>query len=59
MDEIWLIGGAAIVGYVVAVFTWPALRSRAIGIDAEIAELKARAADLDAKLKAFGRRIGG
>lgn len=50
---------AALAGYVLSIFTWPALRARLLGAEAEIAQLRARAADLEARLRAFGRRIGG
>ena len=41
---------AAVGGYVASVFTWPALRTKVLGVEAEVASLKARVTSLTAKL---------
>lgn len=49
---VFITGAAA--GYAVCVFTWTKLRQFVLGLEGEIANLKARAAELEAKLR-FGR----
>ena len=38
-------------GYVVSIYSWPAIRSHAIGFAAEIEQLRARASALEDKIK--------
>lgn len=38
-------------GYVAAIYTWPWLRTKFIGAEAEAAKLRARAADVIAKVR--------
>ncbi len=40
-----------IAGYVMSIFTWAKLRQFALGLEGEIATLKARAGELEAKLR--------
>jgi hypothetical protein len=49
---IFFTGAAA--GYAASVFTWTQLRQFVLGLESEIVHLKARAAELEAKLR-FGR----
>lgn len=50
--SIFITGAAA--GYVLSVVTWTKLRQFVLGLEGEIANLKARAAELETKLR-FGR----
>jgi hypothetical protein len=42
---------AAAAGYVLSIFTWPRLRQAVIGIENEIADLRARARALEASVR--------
>jgi len=42
---------ATLGGYVASIFTWPWLRQAAVGIEAEIDDLRAKARDLEASLR--------
>jgi hypothetical protein len=53
---IFAIVTAAAAGYAAAIFTWPKLREWFGGLDAEISKLKARARELEDRLRA---KIGG
>jgi hypothetical protein len=56
MLDFILFAGALGAGYALAVYTWPALRAFLVGIDQELVWLRARAAELEAKLRsALGR----
>jgi hypothetical protein len=52
MPDLIVFAGAIAAGYVIAVYTWPALRTWLVGLDQELAWLKARAADVETKLRA-------
>ena len=52
MLDLILFGGAATGGYVLSIYTWPALRTFLVGMDQELAWLKARADELEARLRA-------
>jgi hypothetical protein len=57
MTDLLMFGGFLAAGYVLAIYTWPALRTVIAGAEQEIAWLKARAAELEARLRdAFGGR---
>jgi hypothetical protein len=57
MTDLLIFGGFVAAGYVLAIYTWPALRTFFAGAEQEIAWLKARAAELEAKLRdTFGGR---
>lgn len=43
---------AAAGGYVASIFTWPAIRSAVVGVEAEVASLRARAAAISAAARA-------
>jgi len=47
---------AAVVGYVAAIVTWPGVRAWVSGLEAEILNLKARAQELEQRLR---DKIGG
>jgi hypothetical protein len=46
----WIIA-ALIAGYVAAILTWPKIRTRIVGVEAEIASLREKARVLAAKIK--------
>jgi hypothetical protein len=48
----WIIA-ALIGGYVAAIFTWPKIRTRIVGAEAEIASLREKARALEARIKSF------
>jgi hypothetical protein len=52
MLDVILFGGAAAGGYVLSIYTWPALRTFLVGMDQELAWLKARADELETRLRA-------
>lgn len=57
MDDLLIFLGFVAAGYVGAIYTWPALRTFLAGAEQEIAWLKARAAELEAKVRGvFGDR---
>lgn len=43
---------AAAGGYVASVFTWPAIRTVVVGVETEVASLRARAAAISAAARA-------
>ena len=51
MDDLLLFGGFAAAGYVLAIYTWPAVRTFFAGAEQEIAWLKSRVADIENKLR--------
>ena len=51
MHDLLFFAGCLTGGYVLAIYSWPALRSWLIGIEAEIVKLDKRAADLEAYLR--------
>ena len=57
MHNLLLFGGFAAAGYVLAIYTWPAVRTFFAGAEQEIAWLKSRLAELEDKVRdMFGRR---
>ncbi len=57
MDDLLLFGGFAAAGYVLAIYTWPAVRAFLAGAEQELAWLKSRVADIEDKLRnTLGRR---
>jgi hypothetical protein len=54
MSSLMIFFTGAAAGYAVSVFTWTKLRQFALGLEGEIANLKTRAAALEAELR-FGR----
>jgi hypothetical protein len=57
MADLMIFGGGLSAGYVLAAFTWPQLRAFLIGAEQEIAQLRARAAALEASLRGvFGSK---
>ena len=50
---VFIVGAAG--GYALAVFSWPHLRTVLIGAEGELLQLKARAAVLEAKIRAAFR----
>jgi hypothetical protein len=52
MLDVIVLAGALGAGYALAIYTWPAMRAFLVGIDQELVWLKARAAELEAKLRA-------
>ena len=52
MVDLMIFCAGAAAGFVLAVHGWPALRTFMVGAEAELAELKARAAALETKLRA-------
>lgn len=55
MSLIWY-GVLIVGGYVLAIYTWPAVRTFANGVEHEIAALREKARALEAKIKAFTGR---
>jgi hypothetical protein len=39
-------------GFVLAIYTWPSVRTWFVGLEQELAWLKSRAADIEAKVRA-------
>ena len=57
MDHVLTFAGGSASGYVLAIFTWPAVRAFIAGAEAEIAWLKSRLAALEDKARdMFGSR---
>jgi hypothetical protein len=52
MIDLIFVAAAAVAGYVLATYTWPTLRTIIVGAEQELAQLKARAVELEAKLRA-------
>ena len=52
MLDAFLFGGVFAAGYAASIYTWPAVRTFVVGMDQELAWLKARADELEAKLRA-------
>jgi hypothetical protein len=52
MLTLLMFGGGATAGYVLAIQTWPAVRSAIVGAEQELAWLRSRVFDLEAKLRA-------
>jgi hypothetical protein len=52
MVDLMIFCAGAAAGLVLAVYGWPALRTFMVGAETELAELKARAAALETKLRA-------
>jgi hypothetical protein len=50
--DVLIFGCGAAAGYGLAIYTWAAVRAVLLGADQELASLKARAAALEAKLRA-------
>lgn len=44
--------GSAGAGYLLAIYTWPAVRAFVVGAEQELAWVKARAIELEAKVRA-------
>jgi hypothetical protein len=55
LSNILLFGGLAAAGYVLAIYTWPALRAWIMVFDVDIAEIRRRAG----KLESWVRRLRG
>jgi hypothetical protein len=51
MLDVFLFGGMFAAGYVLSIYTWPALRTFLVGLDQELAWLKARADEVEEKLR--------
>ena len=52
MLDAFLFGGTFVAGYVLSIYSWPAVRTFVVGLDQELAWLKARADEVEAKLRA-------
>jgi hypothetical protein len=52
MLDFLLFAGAIAGGYVLAIHTWPELRTVLVGLDQELTWLKERAAEIEARLRA-------
>ncbi len=52
MLDLLIFSGGATAGYVLAVYTWPALRTVIVGAEQGLPWLRSRASDLEAKLRA-------
>jgi hypothetical protein len=51
MTALLLAPFAIVAGYVIAIFTWPRLRQAMLGIETEIADLRAKARALETELR--------
>jgi len=51
MTTLLLAPFAIVTGYVISIFTWPRLRKAMLGIEAEIADLRAKARTLETELR--------
>ena len=51
--NLMIVIGAAAAGYVLAIYTWPAVRTFVVGAEQELALVKARAIELEAKVRAL------
>ena len=57
MDDLLLFGGFVAAGYVLAIYTWPAVRTFFAGAEQEIAWMKPRLRELENQVRdALGRR---
>jgi hypothetical protein len=57
MDHVLTFAGGLAAGYVLAIYTWPAVRAFFAGAEAEIAWLKSRLAAIEDKARdVFGSR---
>jgi hypothetical protein len=57
MFNLLVFGCGATAGYALAIYTWPALRAAVVGAEQELAWLRARATDLEVKVRAALCRI--
>lgn len=48
----WIIT-ALVAGYLAAIYTWPKVRTRLVGVETAIASLRDKARALEAKIKTF------
>jgi len=51
MNDVLVLGGFTAAGYVLAIYTWPTVRTFIAGAEQEIAWLKTRVAEIEAKLR--------
>jgi hypothetical protein len=51
MSEFFIFVAGFAAGYAASIYSWPAIRARAIGLAAEIKQLRARAVALEDKIK--------
>jgi len=51
MFDLSILIGAFASGYAISIYSWPAIRAHAIGLAAEIEQLRARARALEDKIK--------
>ena len=51
MLDLFLFGAALAFGYAAAIYTWPAVKIRINGLSAEVASLRAKAAQLENQLR--------
>ncbi len=58
MDNVLIFAGFAAGGYVLAIYTWPALRTFIAGAEQEMVWLKARLSEIEAKVRDTLRRRG-
>jgi hypothetical protein len=57
MHDLLILGAFTAAGYVLAIYTWPAVRTFFAGAEQEIAWLKSRLGELEDKVRgAFGDR---
>jgi hypothetical protein len=57
MADLLILGGFTLAGYVLAVYTWPQVRTFLVGAEQELVWLKARAAEIENKIRdALGGR---
>lgn len=59
MTELVSFAVGAAAGCAFGVWAWPALRARLVGVEAELRRLKARAAEIEAKLTATVQGLRG
>ena len=52
MTSLIVFGAGAVAGYVLAAYTWPALRTFILGVEQELTQVKARVIALETKLRA-------
>jgi outer membrane murein-binding lipoprotein Lpp len=50
MLDLTMFGAALAFGYAAAIYTWPAVKLRINGLSAEVADLRAKAQQLESKL---------
>ena len=51
MSEFFILAAGFAAGYMASIYSWPAIRLHAIGLAAEIEQLRARARTLEDKIK--------